>query len=218
MGEVKIFLVDDHPLLRKGLRVLLKNRGYTVVGEADNGLEALERLRNTEADLVLMDIAMPLIDGIETTRRLKLESPETRVLIFSALTDSQHAVEAFRAGAVGYVLKGSDPDEVLIAIERVMKGHQFTSPEIAENMLGDFVEMVRREPGGKDRRDPLSGREKEVLTLIAEGDTNKEIALKLFISVSTVKTHRVNMMKKLKIKDTAGLVKTAIRKGLARAE
>ncbi len=217
MGEVKIFLVDDHPLLRKGLRVLLKNSGYAVVGEADNGLEALERLGNTQADLVLMDIAMPLIDGIETTRRLKMESPEIRVLIFSALTDSQHAVEAFRAGAMGYVLKGSDPDEVLIAIERVMKGHRFTSPEIAENMLGDFVEMVRREPG-KDRRDPLSGREKEVLTLIAEGDTNKDIASKLFISVSTVKTHRVNMMKKLKIKDTAGLVKTAIRKGLARAE
>ncbi len=217
MGEVKIFLVDDHPLLRKGLRVLLKNSGYAVVGEADNGLEALERVGNTQADLVLMDIAMPLIDGIETTRRLKMESPEIRVLIFSALTDSQHAVEAFRAGAMGYVLKGSDPDEVLIAIERVMKGHRFTSPEIAENMLGDFVEMVRREPG-KDRRDPLSGREKEVLTLIAEGDTNKDIASKLFISVSTVKTHRVNMMKKLKIKDTAGLVKTAIRKGLARAE
>jgi len=217
MGEVKIFLVDDHPLLRKGLRVLLNNSGYAVVGEADNGLEALERLGNTQADLVLMDIAMPLIDGIETTRRLKVESPEIRVLIFSALTDSQQAVEAFRAGAMGYVLKGSDPDEVLIAIERVMKGHRFTSSEIAENMLGDFVEMVRREPG-KDRRDPLSGREKEVLTLIAEGDTNKEIATKLFISVSTVKTHRVNMMKKLKIKDTAGLVKTAIRKGLARAE
>ncbi|VAV83384.1 hypothetical protein MNBD_DELTA01-1392 [hydrothermal vent metagenome] len=217
MGEVKIFLVDDHPLLRKGLRVLLKNRGYSVVGEADNGLEALERLGNTQADLVLMDIAMPLIDGIETTRRLSVESPQTRVLIFSALTDSQQAVEAFRAGAMGYVLKSSDPDEILIAIERVMKGHRFTSPEIAENMLGDFVDMVRREPG-KDRRDPLSGREKEVLTLIAEGDTNKDIASKLFISVSTVKTHRVNMMKKLKIKDTAGLVKTAIRKGLARAE
>ena len=217
MGEIKIFLVDDHPLLRKGLRVLLENRGYTVVGEAYNGLEALERLSKTQADLVIMDIAMPLIDGIETTRRLKVESSGMRVLIFSDLNDSQYAVEAFKAGAMGYVLKSSDPDEVIIAVERIMKGQQFTSPEVTESMLGDFVEMVRREPG-KDRRDPLSGREKEVLTLIAEGSTNKEIAARLFISVSTVKTHRVNIMKKLKIKDTAGLVKTAIRRGLARAD
>jgi DNA-binding NarL/FixJ family response regulator len=217
MKEVKVFLVDDHPLLRKGLRVLLENGGYVIVGEADNGLEALERLRKTQADLVIMDIAMPLIDGIETTRRLKAEYPSTHVVMLSTYKDSQYAVEAYKAGAVGYVLKGSDPEEILIAMERAMKGRQFISPEITEDMLGDFVEMVRREPG-KDRRDPLSGREKEVLTLIAEGNTNKEIAVKLFISVSTVKTHRVNMMKKLKIRDTAGLVKTAIRRGLARAE
>ncbi len=217
MGELKIFLVDDHPLLRKGLRVLLENRGFVVAGEADNGLEALERLRDIEVDLVLMDISMPLIDGIETTRRLKAESAEARILIFTAHTGSHYAVEAFKAGAMGYVVKDSNPDEVIIAIEKVMKGQQYTSPAVAEDMLGDFVEMVRREPG-KDRRDPLSAREKEVLTHIAEGFTNKEIAGKLFISVSTVKTHRVNIMKKLKIRDTAGLVKTAIRRGLARAD
>ncbi len=217
MGELKIFLVDDHPLLRKGLRVLLENRGFVVAGEADNGLEALERLRDIEVDLVLMDISMPLIDGIETTRRLKAESAEVRVLIFTGHTGLQYAVEAFKAGAMGYVVKDSNPDEVIIAIEKVMKGQQYTSPAVAEDMLGDFVAMVRREPG-KERRDSLSAREKEVLTHIAEGDTNKEIAGKLFISVSTVKTHRVNIMKKLKIKDTAGLVKTAIRRGLARVD
>jgi len=217
MGEVNIFLVDDHPLLRKGLRVLLENRGFVVAGEADNGLEALERLRDIEVDLVLMGIAMPLIDGIETTRRLKAESSNVRVLIFTGHTSSQYAVEAFKAGAMGYVVKDSNPDEVIIAIEKVMNGQQYTSPAVAEDMLGDFVEMVRREPG-KERRDSLSAREKEVLTHIAEGYTNKEIAGKLFISVSTVKTHRVNIMKKLKIKDTAGLVKTAIRRGLARVD
>ncbi len=217
MGELKIFLVDDHPLLRKGLRVLLENRGFAVAGEAGNGLEALERLRGMEVDLVLMNIAMPLIDGIETTRRLKAESAGARVLIFTAHTGSQYAVEAFKAGAMGYLVKDSSPDEVIIAVEKVMKGQQYTSPAVAEDMLGDFVEMVRREPG-KERRDSISVREKEVLTHIAEGYTNKEIAAKLFISVSTVKTHRVNIMKKLKIKDTAGLVKTAIRRGLARVD
>jgi len=142
MGEVNIFLVDDHPLLRKGLRVLLENRGFVVAGEADNGLEALERLRDIEVDLVLMGIAMPLIDGIETTRRLKAESSNVRVLIFTGHTSSQYAVEAFKAGAMGYVVKDSNPDEVIIAIEKVMNGQQYTSPAVAEDMLGDFVEMV----------------------------------------------------------------------------
>lgn len=217
MGEAKVFLIDDHPMLRKGLRVLFEERGYTVVGEADNGTEALGRISRTGADVIIMDIVMPLTEGIERIRRIRFEYPETVVLIYSTYKDSNYAVESYKAGAIGYVLKSSEAEQILTAMERVLKGRQFTSPEITEDMLGDFVEMVRREPG-KDRRDPLSGREKEVLTLVAEGSTNKEIASKLFISVSTVKTHRVNMMKKLKIKDTAGLVKTAIRRGLARAD
>ncbi|MBI5563001.1 MAG: response regulator transcription factor [Deltaproteobacteria bacterium] len=218
MKKTRIFIADDHPVLRSGIRAVFTGRPeYTVVGEADGGVEALKGILSLKPDCVIMDITMPDLNGIEATKRILEELPGSRVVILSMHTDVYHAVDAFRAGALAYVLKDSGPAELLSAVEKVMAGEKFASPAVTAGLLNDFVDIIRKEQS-HDPFDALSHREREVLQLIADGATSKEVAGRLFISVSTVKSHRNNLMKKLDCNDMAGLIKIAIRKGLVKSE
>jgi DNA-binding NarL/FixJ family response regulator len=214
MRKIRIFIADDHPVFRNGIKSVLSGcADYDVVGEADNGNTALKAISVMKPDIAILDITMPDLDGIAVTRRVAEEVPGTRVIILSMHADLNHPIEAFRAGALGYVLKDSDPGELLKAVERVSSGGKYASPAVTEELLNDFVDVIKKEQSN-DPFDTLSGREKEILKHIADGSTSKEIAGKLFISLATVKSHRNNIMKKLKVNDMASLIKTAIKKGI----
>jgi two-component system response regulator NreC len=213
MKKIRIFIADDHPVFRNGIKSVLSGSDYDVVGEADNGNTALKAISVMKPDIAILDITMPDLDGIAVTKRVAEEVPGTRVIILSMHADLNHPIEAFRAGALGYVLKDSDPGELLKAVERVSSGGKYASPAVTEELLNDFVDVIKKEQSN-DPFDTLSGREKEILKHIADGSTSKEIAEKLFISLATVKSHRNNIMKKLKVNDMASLIKTAIKKGI----
>ena len=213
-GNVKILLADDHPLMRDGVKAVFETEpGYEVIGEVDDGAKVFVAATELSPDVVIMDIGMPGIDGIEATRRIAENLPEIKVVILSMHSDNQYAIDAFKAGALAYVIKGAGPEELIGAVDKVMQGKRYASPSVAEELFGNFVDMMRddRLP---DAFDMLTKREKEVLELIANGSTSKEIGAQLFISPSTVKTHRTNIMMKLEVKDLASLIKIAIRKGL----
>ncbi len=215
MEEVRILIADDHELLREGLKgTFAMIPGYSVVGESDNGTDTIRLVEELRPDIVIMDITMPGLDGISATKRLSKDSPSAKVIILSMHNESIYAVNAFKAGAMAYVLKGMAAEEVVQAIESVRKGDRYASPTMANELLGSFVDILQKDVPVSPV-DTLTTREKEVLTLIAFGSTNKEIAEKLFIALSTVKTHRVNIMNKLDVHDVAGLTRVAIEKGLA---
>lgn len=213
MKKIRIFIADDHPVFRNGIKSVLSGSNYDVVGEADNGNTALKAITVMKPDIAILDITMPDLDGIAVTRRVVEEVPSTRVIILSMHADLNHPIDAFRAGALGYVLKDSEPGELLKAVERVSSGGKYASPAVTEELLNDFVDVIKKDQSS-DPFDTLSGREKEILKHIADGSTSKEIAEKLFISLATVKSHRNNIMKKLKVNDMASLIKTAIKKGI----
>lgn len=214
MKKTSIFIADDHPVLRDGIKTVLTSVAeYVVVGEGATGLDALSGVLELKPDIVLMDITMPELDGITVTRRVLERLPETKVVILSMHSDLSHAIDAFRAGALAYVLKDSAPAEILLAVSKVSAGLKYASPSVAEELLSDFVDVIKKDHS-MDPFDALSQRERDVLRLIADGVSGREIAERLFISVSTVKSHRTNIMKKLKVGETAGLVKIAIKKGL----
>lgn len=213
MKKTSVFIADDHPVFRRGVKTVLAAAGYDIVGEADSGVSALKAISSMKPDIAILDITMPDLDGIAVTRRVLEESSATRVIIFSMHSDVNHPIDAFRAGALGYVLKDSEPGELLSAVEKVASGGKYASPAVTEELLNDFVDVIKKEHSA-DPFDTLSGREKEILKHIADGSTSKEIAEKLFISLSTVKSHRNNIMKKLKVNDMASLIKTAIKKGI----
>lgn len=214
MKKTRIFIADDHPVLRNGIKALLSGcPDYEIVGEAENGAAALKGISALKPDLVIMDITMPDMNGITVTRRIADELPDTKVIILSMHSDLSHPIDAFRAGALGYVLKDSEPNDILRAVERVRNGGKYASPAITEDLLNDFVDVIKKDHE-KDPFDTLSQREKEILKHIADGSTSREIAGKLFISLATVKSHRNNIMKKLKVNDMASLIKTAIKKGI----
>lgn len=212
MKKAGIFIADDHPIIRDGLRTAFSSTpDFKVVGEAGTGTEALERVSILKPDLVLMDITMPELDGIAVTKRVVDEFPEIKVIMLSMHADPFKTIEAFRAGASGYVLKDSPPEEVLTAVRKVLKGIKYASPEVSEGLLNDFVERIKKEEGPEDS---LTDREREIIRLIAAGSTSNEIGKKLFIATSTVKSHRNKIMKKLGINDMASLIKIAIQKGI----
>lgn len=218
MKNTRIFVVDDHPVLRNGIKNVLSTvPEYSVVGEAQSGKEALKGISEVKPDVIIMDITMPDLDGITVTKRVCEELPDARIIILSMHSDLFHAIDAFRAGALAYVLKDSAPGELLQAVERVMAGMKYASPSVAAELLNDFVDVIKKDHN-QDPFDSLSQREREILRLIADGATSKEVADRLFISVSTVKSHRNNIMKKLKVNDMASLVKIAIRKGVVVAD
>ncbi|MBE9528930.1 MAG: response regulator transcription factor [Proteobacteria bacterium] len=213
MAETRIIVADDHELLRDGLKSTLgKVPGYEVVGEAANGTDAMRLVEELRPDVVIMDVTMPGLDGISATKRI-VEDFGTRVIVLSMHEEGIYAVNAFKAGAMAYVLKGTAAVEVLQAIEEVMRGARYASPSVANELLGSFVDILQKDLP-IDPIDTLTAREKEILKHIASGNTNKEIGEKLFIALSTVKTHRVNIMTKLDVHDVAGLTRIAIAKGL----
>ena len=215
MSKAKVLLVDDHVVVRQGLKALFADEpDIEVVGEASNGREALERLSDLEPDVVLMDISMPGLNGIEATRQIQQHHPETKVVVLSMHANEEYVFQVLQAGASGYVLKQSDSMEVLTAIRAAVAGGSFLSPPISRTVIDDYVRRAEaRGHGGEP--DLLTSREREVLQLLAEGRSNREIAEELSISIKTVETHRSNMMTKLDLSSKTELIKYALRKGWA---
>jgi len=212
--KLRLFIADDHSIVRSGVKGLFADsKKYEVVGEADDGLKALAGIGEYRPDIVIIDVTMPGLDGLLVTERVVKDYPGIKIMVLSMHQELQYAVDAMRAGAKAYILKGGDSDEILLAVDKVASGQIYISSPLSDQIMSDFVGIIR----GEQKLDPaesLTLREKEVLTLIAEGSTNKEVAAKLFLSVSTIKSYRVNIMRKLKVNDTAGLVKAALRQGL----
>lgn len=214
MSKIRLLLADDHAVVRSGLRMLLDSQpDMEIVGEAATGREALELVRNLRPDVVLMDIQMPDLNGIESAESIRKTHPDTAVLALTMHEDDQYFFEMLRVGASGYVPKRAAPDELLTAIRAVSEGGAYMYPSLAMRLLQDYVQRV--DAGDEPLiHDDLTPREREVLVLIAEGMSNAEIAEQLVISVKTVDRHRENIMSKLNLHSRIDLVKYAIRKGL----
>lgn len=211
-AKTKILLVDDHKILRQGLRALIDQESdMTTVAEADNGREVTKILRELLPDVVIMDISMSELNGIEATRRIKADFPGTRVIGLSIHDDRRQILGMFWAGASGYLLKECAFDELATAVRHVVKGRVYLSPGIAGKVINDSLYLAER---GDSAISLLSGREREVLQLLAEGKSTRQIADSLFVSVKTVEAHRKHIMTKLNIHNVAGLTKFAIREGL----
>jgi DNA-binding NarL/FixJ family response regulator len=217
MNEIRLILADDHKLFRLGLKQLLdKQKLIKVVGEAADGLEAATLARDLKPDIVLMDISMPQLNGIEATRRIVDADADIQVIILSMHADRRYIQESLRAGAKGYLLKDSAPEEVVRAIAKVVRGQFYLSAKINEQVISDFIRLTESEkptPFGL-----LSAREREVLQLLAEGNSTRDIGDKLNISAKTVETHRQHIMDKLSMHTVAELTKYAIREGLTTLE
>ncbi len=212
MNPVRVLLADDHTLVRAGLRKLLEAMPEVeVVGEASDGLALLALAAQLRPNLVLMDIAMPGLNGLEATARLARQSPDIRVLILSMHQNEEYVRQALRHGAAGYLLKDAAPMELDLAIRAVLRGETYLSPAVSRGVVSDYVQRLRGEetPGTQ-----LTPRQREVLQRVAEGHSTKEIARRLDLSVKTVDTHRSQLMKLLDIHEVAGLVRYAIRVGL----
>jgi DNA-binding NarL/FixJ family response regulator len=217
MSPVRILLADDHSLVRASLRSLLTdNPGIEVVAEASDGRQAFELVGQHRPDLVLMDISMPGLNGLEATRQIVKAHPNVRVIVLSMHASDQHVLRALRAGASGYVLKGSRPRELELAIESVARGEIFLSPAISRHVIEVYLSQTAGK--GDDALEHLTPRQREILQLIAEGKSSKQIAQLLKASVKTIESHRASLMERLDIHDVAGLVRYAIRLGLVSPE
>jgi DNA-binding NarL/FixJ family response regulator len=216
MGRVRILLADDHTLVRQGLRKLLEERpDWEVIAEAGDGREAVRLAEQHKPDVAILDVAMPLLNGIEATRQITRRVPGTRVLVLSMHADEAYVTQILQAGATGYLLKDSADVDLLKAVGEAARGKSFFSPAIAKVMLDDYVRQLA-DKGVTDRYDALSEREREIFQLIAEARTNKEIAALLNVSPSTVETHRAHIMEKLDLHSAAEIVLYAVRRGVIR--
>ncbi len=212
--SLRVLVADDHPVVRGGLRKILEGEpGAEIVGEAGDGRQAVRLALDLLPDVAVVDIGMPLLNGIETTRQIVKHAPQVKVLILSMQSSEAFIIKALRAGAKGYLLKDSVDADLVRGIRAVSQGKSFFSPSVAKVMLDDYVRQMA-EKGITDRYESLSEREREVFQLIAEGKANKEIADLLFISVSTVETHRAHIMEKLDVHSAAEIVLYAVRKGV----
>lgn len=214
MAKLRLMLGDDHTLVRQGLRKILEEKSeWEVVAEAGDGREAVRLALATKPDVAILDIGMPLLNGIDATRQITKRLPDTHVLILSMHSADAYVARALQAGARGYLLKDSAGKDLLRAVSTVATGKSFFSPAIAKLMLDDYVRRVA-ETTIVDKYDSLSEREREVFQLVAEGRSNKEVAEMLAISVATVETHRARILEKLDIHNTAELVLYAVRRGV----
>ncbi len=212
--QIKVLLVDDHAILRQGVHALLaREPDIRVVGEASDGEEALEQVPRTQPDVVIMDIVMPRMSGLEATRLIKERHPDVHVLILSMYDDQEYVLQIIQAGASGYVLKRVVTEDLVRAIHEVHAGQSFLYPPIAATLIGDYLRVTKGDPGN-DAGEPLTSREREVLKLIADGNTNQQIAAQLGLSRKTVDSHRANAMRKLDLHDVTEVVKYALRTGL----
>lgn len=210
---LKIVLVDDHRIVRQGLRSLLEKQvDFRVVGEADNGRSALRTITELTPDLVIMDIGMPEMNGIDATRHVLSSLPETKIIVLSMHAEQQFVQDVMKAGAMGYLLKDSAYEELVTAIRSILAGEFYMSQKIANMVMRDYVRHLSDD--NQSRSATLSTREREIWKLLAEGLTSAAIATELHISVRTVETHRQNIMEKLQLKSLADLIKLAIREGV----
>jgi DNA-binding NarL/FixJ family response regulator len=216
MPRIRVLLADDHELVRSGLRALLETLpDVEVVGDTGNGRAAIELTGECKPDIVLMDIEMPGLNGLEATARLQKTSPRTRIIILSMHADARYVAEALQAGASGYLLKNSEPKELALALTTVARGKTWLSPTVSREVVRDYLDgdSYRATPRAR-----LTPRQRETLQLIAEGKSTKRIAALLGVSVKTIETHRAQIMRRLEIHDVAGLVRYAIRHGLVQVD
>jgi two-component system, NarL family, response regulator NreC len=215
---INLFLVDDHTIVRQGLAKLLNAEpDLKVIGEAENGREAIKQVEKLKPNVVLMDIAMPLLNGIEATRHIAKAVPRTKVIILSMHAHDRYISELLQIGASGYLLKDASGRDIIQAIHAVVKGDTYLSPSISRRVIEDYVSLKNRS-SGEDLYSKLSNREREVFQMIAESRSTKDIADILFISPSTVKTHRAKIMEKLQIDNMTDLIRLAVRLGIVDIE
>ena len=217
--RIRVLVVDDHTLLRQALRVMLDGQeGIEVVGEATNGRDAVDSTEPLRPDVILMDMVMPGLNGIEATRQITKRALAARVLILTAYLEDERLLQALRAGASGYVVKKSDMEELLLAIQSVHRGNTYFSAAVSEEIAVNEVLIQAKQPEAKAGYDLLTSREREVLQLIAEGLSNQGIADELFISVKTVEAHKAHIMNKLNARNRTDLIRYAIKRGLVGLE
>ncbi|MBN2002070.1 MAG: response regulator transcription factor [Anaerolineae bacterium] len=210
--SIRVLIVDDHTLVRKGIRALLAEiAGIEVVGEAADGQEAIVQAERLHPDVILMDLGMPRMDGIEATRQIKTRQPESRVLVMTSFATDEKVLPAIKAGALGYLLKESAPEDLIQAIHQIRRGESSLHPVIARKVLQEIAHPSGRPP----TPDPLTEREAEVLRLVAQGLSNQDIAEKLYIGAPTVRTHVSNIMSKLYLANRVQAALYALREGLA---
>jgi len=214
VSKLRLLVADDHTLVRQGFRKILEERqDWEVVAEASDGRDAVRQALAIEPDVAILDIGMPVLNGIEATRQMVRRLQTLRVLILSMHTDEAYIIQALKAGAHGYLLKDSADADLIRGVEAIAAGKSFFSPAVAKVMLDDYVRHLA-EKGIADRFDSLSEREREIFQLIAEGHSNKAIADLLFVSPATVETHRAHILQKLDVHNTAELVLYAVRRGV----
>jgi DNA-binding NarL/FixJ family response regulator len=215
MEKIKVLLADDHTVVRQGLRVLLEAEpDITIVGEAETGRQAVRQTLELLPDVVVMDVAMPVLNGLEAMRQIIKAAPASRVLILSSYSDDEYVYQVTEAGAAGYLLKQTAATDLVRAIREARQGNAFFSPAISKRMLETCREAIAKGATARTRSERLTPREAEVLQLVAEGKANRQIAAELSISVKTVEKHRQELMDKLNIHDVAGLTRFAISKGV----
>jgi DNA-binding NarL/FixJ family response regulator len=214
MPEYRVLLADDHSIVRKGLRSILEEDSlFEVVGEASNGREAVELTESLQPHIVVMDVAMPQLNGLEAAAQVQKIAPGSKIIILSMYRDETYILRALTAGARGYLLKDTAEDEIVPAVRAVIRGNTYFSPAISKTLLDDHIRYLQKR-GLQDSYDLLTDREREVLQLLAEGRSNKEVANVLNLSLSTVETHRTKMMQKLNLHSSAEIVLYAVRKKL----
>lgn len=219
MDRITILVADDHTIVRQGLRALLEaESGLEVVGEVGDGRAAVQAVKEIRPQVVIMDIALPGLNGIDATRQIASLPDAPRVVMLTMYTDLEHVVHALRAGACGYVRKEDADVELVAAVRTGRPGSPFLSPSIDRRLVEEHLRRAQARAGEQEQYDPLTPREREVLQLVAEGKLNKQIAVLLRIADRTVEAHRANIMRKLDLTDRAGLVRYAVRKGIIRAD
>ena len=218
MNKIRVILAEDHTIVRQGLRSLLEQSDdIEVIAEAEDGREAVNKTEQLKPDIVLMDISMPILNGIEATRQIKKKFPDIKVLILTMHTTEEYISQILHAGASGYLVKKSAHHELLSAIKAIQKGNSYLSPLVSKKVVDQYLQKTQDDIK-QDRYEKLTTREREVLQLIAEGKANKEIAERLYLSVKTVETHKAHLMEKLNLHTTTDLIKYAIQKGIINIE